>query len=115
MQFDEHKKRRSELAGYFVKNAIPTEANFADFISSGLNQRDDGVTKPAGGPLSVASVDQGGAHRVLDLYPDFGPDTLPDWSLTIRTGDADGLAVASQPDDTVRLFVERGTGRVGVG
>ena len=71
MQFDEHKKSRADLAGYFVKNAIPTESNFADLISSGLNQRDDGVARPAGGPLSVGGVDARGHRRVLDLYGDF--------------------------------------------
>ncbi len=36
-------KTRSQLKPYFVKNAIPTEGNFADLIDSALNQSEDGV------------------------------------------------------------------------
>ena len=33
-------KNRDELKGYFLKNAIPTEGNFADLIDSMLNRQD---------------------------------------------------------------------------
>ena len=41
-------KNRTDLKSYFVKNAIPTEGNFADLIDSQLNQTQDGVFKPDG-------------------------------------------------------------------
>lgn len=114
MQFDEHKKSRADLASYFVKNAIPTEANFADLISSGLNQRDDGVVKPAGAPLSLAGVEQRGQRRVLDLYREFNNDT-PAWSLSVAGADSDGLGIIRGQDDVIPLFVDRASGNVGLG
>ena len=44
---------RTELKSYFVKNAIPTESNFSDFVDAVLNQKDDGIVKPPGNPLSI--------------------------------------------------------------
>ena len=41
-------KDRNELKAYFVRNAIPTEGNYADLIDSQLNQAQDGVFKPDG-------------------------------------------------------------------
>jgi hypothetical protein len=45
------KKSRADLAAYFKKNSIPTAANFADFIGSTINQKDDDITKPPGNIL----------------------------------------------------------------
>ncbi len=38
-------KSRQELRSRFVRNAIPTEMDFADLINAGLNQADDGLLK----------------------------------------------------------------------
>ena len=46
-------KNRTDLKSFFVKNAIPTEGNFADLIDSPLNQAQDGVFKLENEPLSV--------------------------------------------------------------
>ena len=42
---DIDKRNRTELKAYFVKNAIPTQSNFAELIDAMLNQKDDGIVK----------------------------------------------------------------------
>ena len=49
-------KNRTDLKSFFVKNAIPTEGNFADLIDSQLNQAVDGVFKMEGEPLSIVAA-----------------------------------------------------------
>src|SRR4051794_1978413 len=113
VQFDEHKRNRADLAGYFVKNAIPTEANFSDLIASGLNQRDDGIAKPADGAVSLQGADERGLRRVLNLYRDFSDD-MPSWTLSVEGTGNGGLGIGRGSDDSVRLFVDNTTGNVGV-
>jgi hypothetical protein len=114
VQFDEHKRNRADLAGYFVRNAIPTEANFSDLIASGLNQRDDGIAKPADGPISLQGVDERGLRRVLNVYQDFSDD-MPQWTLSVQGADNVGLGIGRGSDDSVRLFIEMDNGFVGIG
>lgn len=111
------KSDRTELKTHFVRNAIPTESNFADLIDAMINQRDDGVAKPPGGPLSIeASGDQ---KRVVDLYGSFG-DRAPTWSISLD-GQPDsgsnrvpGLSV-NDASGRPRLFIDAKTGALGVG
>ena len=51
MQID--KRNRAELKQFFVKNAIPTEKNFADLVDGQLNQKDDGIVKQPNDALSI--------------------------------------------------------------
>ena len=113
MQFDEKQRNRASLDAFFVKNAIPSESNFSDLIASGLNQRDDGIAKPPDGPISLQGAESRGVRRVLDLYRDFSDD-IPSWTLSVQGLGQDGLAVRSGADDNPRLFVDAGTGNVGV-
>src|SRR5262245_46331703 len=75
-------KNRNDLKSYFVKNAIPTQSNFADLIDGQLNQADDGVFKLSGEPLSVVAA-PGEQKRTLRLYSNF-PAASPDWMISLN-------------------------------
>lgn len=104
---------RATLKGYFKKGAIPTEAQFATLIDSTLNLSDDGVFKPASDPLSIRAVGADGG--LLNFY---GGDKVA-WQIKqgpVAGGKA-GLSVqdATGSPAVSRLFLESGTGNVGVG
>ncbi len=116
------KKNRTDLKAYFVKNAIPTESNFADLIDAMLNQKEDGVAKPAGNPLSIeATGDASSLRKAINFYESFG-DANPAWSISlnprINPGDAatakPGFAI-SDPTGANRLFIDRSSKNVGIG
>lgn len=120
MQID--KRNRAELKQYFVKNAMPTESNFAELIDAQLSQRDDGITRPPNDALCIeAAGDATSQKKALSLYSNFA-DPDPAWVLSLnpRATPADpatakpGLSV-SDATGVSRLFVERGSGRIGVG
>jgi concanavalin A-like lectin/glucanase superfamily protein len=75
-------KSRPELKNFFKKNAIPTESNFADFIDAGLNQKDDGLLKPAGEPLSL-EASLGTAKTAIRFYETFAGNTNPSWVVSL--------------------------------
>lgn len=112
---DINKKSRAELKGYFVKNAIPTEGNFADLIDAAINQKDDGLTKAAGEALGIESA--GASKTALRLYGSFS-DVNPAWTLSLvdSTAPADGGAnrglTVSDGAGTTRLFISGTTGLV---
>lgn len=112
-------KNRAELKSYFVKNAIPTEENFADLIDSQLNQAQDGVFKREREPLSVVAA-PGDQKRVLWLYSN-SKAAQPDWMISLNPAQDPANAATSKPGFGItdgagqtRLFVDAG-GRVGVG
>ncbi len=119
---DINKKNRSELKGYFVKNSIPTESNFAELIEGMLNQKDDGIVKLSGEPLSIqAVVDTVGLQKVINFYADFIKDTKPAWTLQLNTTDPAKPAVLksgfciSDGQGINRLFIDSSMGNVGIG
>ncbi|MEZ4429523.1 MAG: hypothetical protein R3A51_17760 [Nannocystaceae bacterium] len=116
------KRSRAELKSYFVKNAIPTENNFADLIDGALVQRDDGLVKLPGDPLSLeATGDDTSQKPALSLYRSF-TDPQPTFSLTLnpRADPQDpatakpGLSVSDGAGRS-RLFIAEGSGNVGIG
>lgn len=119
---DINKKNRSDLKSYFVKNSVPTESNFADLIDAGLNQKDDGIVKLPGDPLSIeAAGDVAGLLKVINFYAKF-QDNNPAWSLQLNprtdpnaaaTAKA-GLGVVDGSGAT-RLFIDKATGNLGIG
>lgn len=119
---DINKKNRSDLKSYFVKNSVPTESNFADLIDAGFNQKDDGIVKLPGDPLSIeAAGDVAGLLKVINLYAKF-QDNNPAWSLQLNprtdpnaaaTAKA-GLGVVDGSGAT-RLFIDKATGNLGIG
>ncbi|HEX8111940.1 MAG TPA: tail fiber domain-containing protein [Kofleriaceae bacterium] len=113
-------KNRTDLKSYFVKNAIPTEGNFADLIDSQLNQSQDGVFKPDGEALSVVAA-TGDQKRALRLYASY-PAPNPDWMIALNPAQDPATAGTSRAGLGVtdgagrtRLFIDAATGRIGVG
>lgn len=112
-------RSRTELKSFFVRNAIPTEENFADLIDSGLSLADDGVRRTTGEPLRIDAVTEG-QKRALALYPDSNA-TTPDWLVSLNPPTSPehpdtsrlGFGIASG-DGKARLFVDP-EGRVGIG
>ncbi len=122
MQIDENKRPRSALKTYFAKNAIPTEGQFAQLIDSLINQRDDGVVKNAGDPLSIeATGDDVGLKRAVNFYRSFA-DADPAWTISLkpRSKPADpntgrfGWSVGDAAGNS-RLCIDQANGNVGVG
>jgi hypothetical protein len=75
-------KTRGELKNFFKKNAIPTAGNFADFIDAGVSQKDDGLLKPAGEPLSLeASI--AATKPAIRFYESFVGNTNPTWVVSL--------------------------------
>ena len=119
---DINKKNRTDLKLYFVKNAIPTESNFADLIDAMLNQKEDGIAKPAGNPLSIeATGDATSLRKAINFYENFG-DLNPAWAVSLNprvtpgdpTTAKPGFAI-SDPTGVNRLFIDKTTGNVGIG
>ena len=118
---DINKKNRSDLKSYFVKNSIPTASNFADLVDGMLNQKDDGIVKLPGDPLSIeAAGDSTGLQKVLNFYGKL-QDPNPVWSLQLNPridpNDAStskaGLCIADG-QSTPRLFIDQSTGNIGI-
>ncbi len=114
-------KSRSALRSYFVKNAIPTESNFAEFIDSVPNARDDGLVKGPGEPLNIeASEPDNGQKRALNFYWDFAEDH-PHWILSLNPRAKATDPSTARPGFSIgdnkglsRLFIDRETGNLGV-
>jgi len=119
---DINKADRVTLKSYFRKNLVPTESNFADLIDGLLNQKDDGIVKLPGDPLCVAMAgDPDGPQKLLNFYVGFGDDN-PAWTLQLnprsdsnkpKTAKA-GFSI-SDGQGVSRLFIDPGTGNIGIG
>lgn len=115
MPVEINKSDRTKLKTYFVRNAIPTEANFAELIDATLNQKGDGIAKAANNPLSVEAGAGAPGKHVLNFYDSFA-DPRPAWSFSLQTADAKGLGIsAGTAGASPRLFIDAATGNVGVG
>ena len=110
---DLRKSDRATLKGYFVKNAVPTAGNFAELIDGLVNQKEDGIAKVAGEPLSLqAEGAAAGPQKALNFYKNFAQDK-PDWALSLNPG-RPGWSVDGA-DGKSRLFIDEATGNLGVG
>lgn len=118
-----NRKNREELKKYFVKNAIPTESNFKDFIDGVLNQKDDGLIGPAGDdPLSIVAVGvNDNQKKVLNFYSNFS-DPKPSWVLSLNPRTDPSKPETAKPgfgisdgEGNNRLFIDRSTGNIGIG
>ncbi len=117
-----NKRNRSELKGYFVKNAIPTENNFADFVDAVLVQKDDGIAKLAGTPLSIeATGDDSSQKDVLALYQSFAQQNAA-WRMSLNPRSdpnnpqsaRSGFGI-SDAAGRCRFFIDSGSGDIGLG
>jgi hypothetical protein len=117
MDIEQNKQSREALKSYFVPNAIPTAQQFALLIDSMLNQRSDGLVKPAAGPLSIqATGAANGLRPVLDLYENLS-DAEPSFSLALGPGinnTRPALTVLGAPNAAL-LSIDRASGNVGIG
>lgn len=104
-------KSRQELRSRFVRNAIPTEADFADLIAASLNQADDGVLKLPDQPLGL--VRQKPDQPVLRFFADPAAEGSV-WQVQLGSGDKPGFGLAAA-DGKLALFVDGATGNVGIG
>src|SRR4051812_4082011 len=74
---------RSKLKSYFVTNAIPTDRQYGELVDGAVNQKDDGISKTSGNPLSVKAVgDVPSASKIVEFYETFAE--VPEWTLSIR-------------------------------
>src|SRR4051812_48825304 len=112
-------KNRTDLKSFFVKNAIPTEGNFADLIDSALNQSADSIFKLEGEPLSIVAA-AGTQKRALRLYGAY-PAANPDWMIALNPTQGTDMATAraglglTDGAGNTRLFIDAATGSVGLG
>ncbi len=105
-------KTRTDLKQYFATNRIPTESHFADLIDGMLNQRDDGLVKLPGKPLSLeASGDDTSAKTLLNFYQHL-TDPKPSWALGLNPSHSLHIR---DGEDRSRLCIEHDTGRIGIG
>jgi hypothetical protein len=116
------RRNRTELKAYFVKNSIPKESNFAELIDGMLNQKEDGIVKLPGDPLSLeAAGDDTSVKPLLNFYRSFR-DPSPAWRLTLNprsnphdAGSARAGLNISDGAGQSRLFIDGTTGHVGIG
>ncbi len=102
-------KTRSELQGLFQTGAKPSQQDFADFIESTLNIKDDGIEKPssANSPLKITA--QGTDEKLLDFYA--GDKNT--WSISQKLGgNKIGLNISNSEGS--KLFIDSGSGNVGL-
>lgn len=120
---DLKKPDRATLKSYFVKNAVPTERSFADLVDGVLNQRDDGIAKLPGEPLSLQAEgsEPTGPKKTLNFYKSFA-DGKPAWTLSLNPRAVPADAASARPgwslgdaDGNSKLFVDEASGNVGVG
>jgi len=113
-------KARQDLRAKFVRNAIPTEQDFRDLIDAPLNQRDDGIFRNPGEPLSiVAGTDA--QKRALRFYGDAAAGAVPDWLISLNPGqdpsnaatNRSGFGIADGTGAT-RLYLDA-AGNLGLG
>ena len=110
-------RNRSDLKSYFVKNAIPTEGQFAELIDGMINQQDDGLVKLPGDPLSIeAAGDESSEKKAIRFYQ-HRDDDRPAWVLSLSPNRDPGRSGLSIGDGggTSRLFIDQTTGHVGIG
>ncbi|MDJ0713962.1 MAG: hypothetical protein QNJ54_07055 [Prochloraceae cyanobacterium] len=102
-------KSRSELQGLFKTGDKPSQQDFADFIESTLNIRDDGIEKPSGADTPLKITAQGTDEKLLDFYA----GEAKTWSINQKPGeDKVGLNISNSGGS--KLFIASSNGNVGL-
>ena len=104
-----NKKSRTELKTFFTRNAVPNQGNFEDLIDAPINQKDDGLTKQSGEPLSIEA---GTNKEAVRLYGSFS-DPNPTWTVGLQDGTVAGLTL-KDGTGARRLFIDAKTGTTSV-
>lgn len=100
-----------DLRSRFVRNAIPTEGDYADLIAAGLNQAEDGLLKLP--DQSLGLVRQTLDAPVLRFFADPAADTSA-WQAQL-IGTAKPSFGLSGPSGSPALFLDGTSGNVGIG
>jgi microcystin-dependent protein len=106
------KRTRNELYNKFRQGAIPSGADFADFIRSELNLLDDGVDTPDDPKDPICLKGHGEDDSFLDLADAEG---LKRWRISGRNEEKTEEGLNIKADEKSKLYLDRDTGNVGVG
>jgi hypothetical protein len=106
-------KNRQELRSRFVRNAVPSEADFADLINAGLNQADDGLLKLSDGSLGLVRQSQKPEQPVLRFFADPAAEGAA-WQVHLGAEEKPSLSLGAA-DGKPALFIDGATGNVGLG
>ncbi|NRB39370.1 MAG: tail fiber domain-containing protein [Pseudomonadales bacterium] len=105
-------KNRATLKDYFRKGRIPTESNFSDLVDSMLIQDEDNLLARPNEAVSIKSV--GEKEQLINFYRvENGEETLS-WKMMQKPGETNS-GLAFHDNQSSRLFIESGSGNVGVG
>ena len=102
-------KSRSELKELFKTGAKPSQEDFANFIESTLNIKEDGIEKPSGAntPLKITAQDTD--EKLLDFYS----GETKTWSINQKPGEEKiGLNISNAGGS--KLFIDSSNGNVGL-
>ncbi|NES65781.1 MAG: hypothetical protein F6K24_11190, partial [Okeania sp. SIO2D1] len=102
-------KSRSELKELFKTGAKPSQEDFANFIESTLNIKEDGIEKPSGAntPLKITAQDTD--EKLLDFYS----GETNTWSINQKPGEEKiGLNISNAGES--KLFIDSSNGNVGL-
>ncbi|WP_445633109.1 hypothetical protein NSTC745_04728 [Nostoc sp. DSM 114161] len=103
-------KSRSELQGLFKTGTKPSQQDFADFIESTLNIKDDGIEKPSGPDTPLKITAQGTDEKLIDFYA----GETKTWSFDQKP-DKDKIGLNISNSGGSKLFITSSTGNVGIG
>ena len=103
-------KNRSELRDLFKTGDKPSQQDFADFIESTLNIKDDGIERLSETDTTLKITAQGDDEKLLDFYA----GQAKTWSINQKSGDKVGLNISTS-DESSKLFIDSGSGNVGIG
>ena len=106
-------KSRQELRSRFVRNAIPSEADFADLIAASLNQADDGLLKLSDGSLGLVRQNPKPEQPVLRFFADPTAEGAA-WQVQLGEGEKPSFSLAAT-NGKAALFIDGETGNVGLG
>ncbi len=101
-------KSRSELQGLFKTGTKPSQQDFADFIESTLNIKDDGIQKPSGADTPLKITAQGTDEKLIDFYA----GETKTWGFNQKSGDKQGFNISNSGGS--RLFITNSNGNVGL-
>lgn len=104
-------KSREELYELFKTGAKPSGADFKDLIDSAVNSSDDGIEKPLGDDTPLKINAHGDTENLLDFYA----GETPTWRINQKpTSDLPGLNFETATGNSSRLFIDSGTGKIGL-
>ncbi len=105
------KRTREELYDKFRQGAIPSGADFADYIESQLNLLDDGIDVPEDPKEPICFRAHGEKESILDFSDSNGTKR---WRVSGRCEDESNEGLNIQADQQSKFYIERETGNIGI-